>query len=114
MIQAQKSWIKSTKYKPYHKGEKVWLEGTNLKTFHPTTKLRPKWFGPFEVTEVLSLMTYCLGLPMTWKIHNAFYGALLLPYIKTMEHAPNNPELPPDIIEGEPEYEVEEIVGLRH
>ena len=113
MCQAQKSWIKSTKYKPYHKGEKVWLEGTNPKTFHPSTKLHLKQFGPFEVTEVLSSTTYCLGLPATWKIHNAFHGALLLPYVETIEHGPNDPEPPPDIIEGEPKYEVKEIVGLR-
>ena len=113
MIQAQKSWIKSTRYKPYCKGKKVWLEGMNLKTFHSATKLRPKWFRPFKIIEVLSSMTYRLDLPKTWKIHNTFHGALLLPYVETMEHGPNNPEPPSDIIEGEPEYKVEEIVGSR-
>jgi hypothetical protein len=29
-------------------------------------------------------------------------------------HGPNYPEPPPDIIEGEPEFEVEQIVGSRH
>jgi len=114
MHQVQESWVKPTKYIPYQKGEKVWLEGTNLKTFYPTTKLHPKWFGPFKITEVLSSTTYHLDLPMTWQIHNVFHGALLLPYIKTTEHGPNDPELPPDIIDGEPKYEVEEIVGSRH
>jgi len=114
MCWVQESWVKPKKYKPYQKGEKVWLEGMNLKMFHPTTKLHPKQFGPFEITEVLSSTTYCLDLPMTWQIYNAFHRALLLPYIKTIEHGPNDPELPPNIIEGEHEYKVKEIVGLRH
>jgi len=114
MRQVQESWVKPKKYKPYQKGEKVWLEGTNLKMFHPTTKLHPKRFGPFEITEVLSLTTYHLDLPTTWQIHNVFHGALLLPYIKTIEHGPNDPEPPPDIIDGEHKYKVEEIVGSRH
>jgi hypothetical protein len=38
---------------------------------------------------------------------------LLAPYIETDIHSPNYPEPPLDIIEGEPEFEVEQIVGSR-
>jgi hypothetical protein len=31
-----------------------------------------------------------------------------------MEHGPNFLEPPPDIIEGQPEWEVETIVGMRY
>ena len=70
MARAQEKWIKPTRYKPYQVGEKVWLEGRNLRTFHPSTKLRPKRFGPFTIKEVLSSTTYRLELPATWTIHN--------------------------------------------
>ena len=42
-----------------------------------------------------------------------FHTALLTPYVETEQHGPNYPEPPPDIIEGEPEFEVEQIVGSR-
>jgi len=114
MTRAQQSWAKKKRpHKPYAKGEKVWLKGKNLRTSHPTTKLRPRRFGPFKVTEVLGPTTYRLDLPSMWKIHNAFHGALLSPYQETEEHGVNFTEPPPELIEGEPEYEVEKILGSR-
>ena len=95
-------------------GQKVWLDGKNLRMFHPNTKLRPKRFGPFIVTEVLGLTTYCLELPATWTIHNAFHGSLLEPYVETQEHGPNYDQPAPELVEGEPEYEVETLLGSRH
>ena len=76
MMQAQQGWIKEAHHKLYAKGEKVWLEGRNLRTSHPTTKLRPKRFGPVMITKVLGPTTYRLDLPAVWKIHNAFHGTL--------------------------------------
>jgi len=114
MTQAQQSWTKEKQpHKPYAKGEKIWLEGKNLRMSHPTTKLRPRRFGPFKITEVLGSTTYRLDLPPTWKIHNTFHNALLSPYQETKEHGANFMEPPPDLIEGEPEYKVEKILGAR-
>ena len=113
MIRAQQGWVKEAHYKLYTKGERVWLEGKNLWMSHPMTKLRPKRFGPFTVTEVLGPTMYRLDLPAVWKIHNAFHGALLMPYVETAEHGVNFTEPPPDIIGGEQQYEVEHILGAR-
>jgi len=54
-----------------------------------------------------------LALPTQWKIHNAFHGSLLLPYHETKEHGHNFPEPAPELIEGQPEWEVEEILNSR-
>jgi len=54
-----------------------------------------------------------LALPKQWKIHNAFHGSLLLPYHETKEHGHNFPEPVPELIEGQPEWEVEEILNSR-
>jgi len=89
------------------------LEGTNLRTTHPTVKLHPKCYGPFKVIEVIGPTTYWLELPAQWKIHNTFHGSLLLPYYETEEHGCNFPEPAPDLIEGQPEWEVEEILDSR-
>lgn len=114
MARAQSFWKRSINFQPYEKGDKVWLEGTNLKTSHPTTKLRPKRFGPFEITEKLGAVTYRLALPGTWKLHNAFHAAVLSPYKETAVHGVNYPSPTPELIDGEPEWEIEEILGSRH
>ena len=84
-----------------------------MHTTHPTVKLRPKHYGPFKVIEVLGPTTYHLELLAQWKIHNVFHGSLLLPYYKTKEHGCNFPEPAPDLIEGQPEWEVKEILDSR-
>jgi hypothetical protein len=104
---------KQTKWTAYVKGQKVWLEGMHLSNSHPFTKLWPKRFGPFQITEVLGPVTYRLSLPERWKIHNAFHATLLSPYVETEEHGANFTKPPPDLIEGEPEWEVEKILGSR-
>jgi len=103
---------KST-HRPYQKGQKVWLEGTNLHTTHPTVKLHPKHYGPFKVIEAIGPTTYHLELLAEWKIHNTFHGSLLLPYHETKEHGRNFLEPAPDLIKGQPEWEVEEVLDSR-
>src|SRR6266436_836741 len=111
---AQQITIRVTKYKPFEEGQKVWLEATHLKTTHPTAKLSPRRYGPFEITKKLSHVVYRLRIPQQWKIHNVFHAALLTPYKEMEEHRTNYHEPPPDVIEGKPEWEVEQIMGARH
>ena len=54
-----------------------------------------------------------MELPPQWKIHNVFHTSLLSPYHETTIHGPNYHEPPPDVIDGEREWEVKEIVGSR-
>src|SRR6266850_1475350 len=74
-------------------------------------KLSPKQYGPFRVAGKISNTSYQLNLPLTWKIHPVFHAMLLTPYKETEIHGPNFLEPPPDIIEGEPEWEVEKILA---
>src|SRR5579863_7093215 len=113
MKRAQELLGHKTHHRPYQKGQKVWLEGTNLQTTHPTAKLRPKRYGPFKITEIIGSTTYRLELPPQWRIHNAFHASLLLPYQETPEHGRNFEEPPPDLVEGQPEWEVEKILQER-
>jgi hypothetical protein len=114
MKHTQDLLIMTNAFKPYTLGQRVWLEATNLRTTHPTAKLRPKRYGPFTITRIISHVAYQLDLPLQWKIHNVFHAAYLSPYKETEEHGPNFPEPPPDLIEGEKEYEVERIINMRH
>jgi hypothetical protein len=93
----------------YHIGEQVWLEGRNLKFPHQATKLNPKCYGPFKIIKEISLVAYQLQLPPSWNIHPVFHASLLSSYSKTPSHGPNFSQPPPDLIENEEEYEVEQI-----
>ena len=103
-------------YRPFSKGQKVWLDGKNLSMTHPMTKLAPRRFGPLKISRVLSPVVYQLTLPTQWKqkgIHDVFHASLLTPYHETQAHGVNHLEPPPDIIEGEEEYEVEKVLDSK-
>ncbi|KAF8749013.1 hypothetical protein RHS01_10345 [Rhizoctonia solani] len=96
----------------YSVGEKVWLDGKNVELRTNSNKLDPKRLGPFEVTEKISSHAYRLKLPETLKIHDVFYVGLLS---KTHE-SPSQPfpdQPPPETIEGEEEYKVEQIIDSK-
>ena len=114
MKAAQERWARAKKEgRTFRQGDLVWLEGRNLKTDQPTSKLAAKRYGPFPVAQVLSPVTYQLTLPEQWKIHPVFHVDLLTPYTETTFHSINYERPPPDLIDNEEEYEVEQILDSR-
>ena len=99
------------RFVPWKTGDKVWLEATNLRLHYLSRKLAPKRHGPFEITQVLSPLTYKLRLPSTWKIHNVFHASLLSPYRSTESYGLLFLSPPPDVIDNEEEYKVEAILS---
>ena len=108
---ARQKMIEQTthKFKLFQKNNLVWLESKNLKLRYESKKVAPKWEGPFRISEVLGPLTYRLELPEQWKIHPMFHATLLTPFKENDIHGPNYLNPPPDLIDGEPEYEVEAI-----
>ena len=100
-------------FNSFAKGDKVWLEARNLKRLIINPKFTPKREGPFTITKVLSPIVYQLRLPRTWKIHPVFHASLLSPYRENEVHGKNFPAPPPDLIDGEEEYEIEKIIRHR-
>jgi hypothetical protein len=98
---------------PYCVGDCVWLEGQNLNTTHPSAKLAPRHYSPFLVTAAVSWTSYHLKLLTTWRIHNVFHASLLTPYKETTLNGNKYQEPVPDLIDGQPEWEVEQILGAR-
>ena len=75
--------------------------------------MKPKWEGPFFITEVLGPVTYRLQLPATWQIHDVFHAALLRPYKENGIYGENLVKPPPELEEGEEVYDVETILNHR-
>jgi Chromo (CHRromatin Organisation MOdifier) domain len=90
-------------------GQQVWLEGKNLPLPYGTVKLAPRRHGPFKITKIISPVAVQLELPAQWSIHPVFHTSLITPYTETPSHGPNFTQPPPDLIDGEEEYEVEQI-----
>jgi len=108
---AEKSGTPSAQY---NAGEQVWLEGKNLHLPYQATKLAPKRYGPFKIIKEISPVAYQLTLPLTWKIHDTFHASLLSPYRETTAYGPNFSWPPPDLINDEEQYEVEQIRNHRY
>jgi len=89
-------------------GDQVWLEGCNL-SIARNSKLSPKQYGPFMVSQKISPVAMCLNLPASMKIHNMFHMDLLLPY-KEIEQYCMPYTHPPLIIDSEEEYKIQNIL----
>jgi Chromo (CHRromatin Organisation MOdifier) domain len=65
------------------------------------------------VEQVINPMVFKLKLPEQWKqkhLHPMFHASLLTLYKEMEEHGANFLEPPLDVIEGEEEYEVEQVL----
>jgi predicted aspartyl protease/transposase InsO family protein len=102
----------------FEPGDIVWLSSKNIhiEAGTLTSKLQPKYLGPFEITRRVSDVDYALDLPAHWKKHPVFHTSLLKRHVDHSEEFPNRHiEIPePDIAsDGELEYEVQRILQKR-
>jgi transposase InsO family protein len=114
--EAQKEYADQRRKGPtedYQEGNKVWLNSKNIKTRRPCKKLDHKFFGPFEIEKILGPNVFRLKLPKNMKIHPVFHVSLLKPYKLSKIQGREQLPPPPVEVEGEEEYEVEEIVRVK-
>ena len=101
----------------HHVGEQVLLSNAQLPVPGQGLSriLREVWTGPFRVLQKLGPVNYRLDLPPTMHIHPIFHVSKLRPYTPPTLHFPTRTSqpVPPIVIEGEEEYEVEAILGQR-
>jgi hypothetical protein len=90
--------------------DNVLLDRKNLKTTRPKAKLSNCRYGPFQIIDTVGTVNYKLKLPKGWKIHPVFHASLLSPYVETEEHGPNYTGTPPELLEKDEEYNVEQIL----
>jgi Chromo (CHRromatin Organisation MOdifier) domain len=111
----QKYADKDRKPPPEYKvDDLVWLSMENIKTTRPMKKLSEKRIGPFKIIEIVSKNAVRLLLPSYLKkLHPVFHVSLIEPFVpNTIEGRTQEPP-PPIEIDGELEYEVEDIVDKR-
>jgi hypothetical protein len=94
-------------------GNKVWLDARNLSIKTRSRKLSVRRYGPFEVLEKISPVAYRIKLPISMKIRNVFHVDLLIPYHETDAYGPAYSQPPPELIDGQEEYEIEAIIADR-
>jgi hypothetical protein len=98
------------------KGDKVWLKRKFVKTTCPSNKLDYKLLGPYAILEKIGTKAYKLELPPSVKIHPVFHLSLLEPATTKYSPIPGHTKPPPPaiIVDGQQEWEVEEIIDSRY
>ena len=96
----------------YHVGDKVWLSTKNLKTDRPSKKLDDKQIGPYPIIGVKG-HAYKLDLFLTMRIHDVFNPKILRKDPNDPLPRQNNPPIDPVIVNGENEWEVEQVLGAK-
>ena len=96
----------------YEPGDLVYVSAEDITTTRPSKKLSNRWLGPWKVVRKVGSMAYRVELPRRYgRIHPVF------PVVKLMAAPKDQIEgrariavPPPELIEGEEEYEVESIL----
>ena len=97
----------------YQPGDMVFLDSRNLRTQRPSRKLDFKKQGKFKIIRQVSPYAYELDLPTTMRIHPVFHTSLLSPAGDNPLPGHRQPEPPPVIVDGEQEWEIQEIVDSK-
>ena len=106
-------WAGRTPDSQFKTGDRVWLEAKNLALPYASIKLAPRRVGPFPIIKQISPVAYQLALPPSWTIHDVFHASLLSPFRHTAQRGQDFPRPPPEMVEGEAEFEVEAIKNHR-
>jgi hypothetical protein len=91
-------------------GQKVLVKGTDLRVKVKSPKLAAKNYGPYEIIEQLSPVTFKLKLPKAMKVHPVYHASKFIPYHEDTIAGCKPTEPPPIKVEGYNEFEVEEIL----
>ncbi|KAH8144565.1 uncharacterized protein LAJ45_11399 [Morchella importuna] len=94
-------------------GDMVWLSRKHIRTTRPSDKLDHKRLGKFRILERIGSHAYRLELPASMKSHPVFHVSSLEPARRHPLPGHIQPPPPPVIVEGEEEFEVQEVMDSR-
>ena len=118
-------WAQKHYYDELHRevhfavGDKVWISGRHLPSISSSSKLNPRYLGPFPILERIGKVAYRVQLPSSYACHDVFHVSLLVkdnprdPAMQPQE-APEG-WLPVPDAQGNPtdQYEVDYIMAQR-
>ena len=97
----------------YKTGDMVWLNELNIPSQRPSKKLNHKYLGPYRVVKRVGASAYQLSSQGQSTRHATFNEQYLKPFKKGIYPSQiAEPALPTELIDGEEEWEVEEIKEL--
>jgi Integrase zinc binding domain/Chromo (CHRromatin Organisation MOdifier) domain/Integrase core domain len=97
----------------YQVGEKVMLSTKDLSVQgRPSRKLAEKWVGPYEILKTHGPNAVKLRLPRSWRLNPVVNVSRVKPWSAPIEGQVSAPP-PPIEIEGEEEWEVEQVLDAR-
>jgi len=96
-------------------GDWVYLDTSDIKTTYLSLKLSHCRLGPFEIEHQVGPSAYCLKLPHRMRQLHPVFNVVKLSATPEDPILGRKPQalLPPIIVNGEPEWEVEEILDSR-
>ncbi|XP_077123739.1 uncharacterized protein LOC143781074 [Ranitomeya variabilis] len=92
-------------------GDLVWLSSRFVPMKVSSPKFKPRFIGPYRISEILNPVSFRLDLPASFAIHNVFHRSLLRRYEVPVVPSVEPPA--PVLVEGELEYVVEKILDSR-
>ena len=92
----------------------MWLSSKNLKLGRPSNTLTERQLGPYPISRIISPNAVELKLPKAMKIHPVVNVSRVRPAKESTIEGQKSKPAPPVVIEGEQEWEVEEILDSRH
>ena len=99
----------------YKSGDMVYLDSSDIQTPRPSCTLSHQWLGPFLISHQVGNGAYWLCLPLSMsRLHPVFNVIKLTPAPADPILGPRtNPPPLPEIIKGEEEWIVEEILDSK-
>ena len=102
---------KRTPQLDYQVGDLVLLKVTHFRMRSKMSrKLAPRYVGPFEILKAVGVRAFKLKLPEHVRMHNVFHVSAIKPY---HTDGPYQPPPLPELIDGDPEWEVDFIENTR-
>jgi len=106
---------KRTRAPEYNPGDRVYLDASDIQTTGPSKKLSHRHLGPFTIERRAGNNAYRLRLPQSMKrLHPVFNVVKLTPALPDPIDGRRLPPPPlPEIVDGEEEWVVEEILDSK-
>ncbi|CAJ0966396.1 unnamed protein product [Ranitomeya imitator] len=92
-------------------GDLVWLSSRHVPMKVSSPKFKPRFIGPYKISEIINPVSFRLALPASFAIYDVFHRSLLRRYVVPVVPSVDPPA--PELVEGELEYEVEKILDSR-